>query len=125
MEYWIYMLTMTMIIPVIMIIIGIVFAKHYPAKINYISGYRTRMSMKNMDTWKYAHQVSSRLWFRCGIVLLPVTMICMLFFIGRSKDMISYGGLLITMIQLAVMILTIPVIDHALHQCFYEDGTLR
>lgn len=102
MAYWIYMLTMTMII------IGIIFAKHYPAKINHISGYRTRMSMKNMDTWKYAHQVSSRLWFRCGIVLLPVTMICMLFLIGRSIDAISYGGLLITMIQLAVMILTIP-----------------
>ncbi len=125
MAYWIYMLTMTMIIPVIMIIIGIVFAKRYPAKINHISGYRTRMSMKNMDTWKYAHQVFSRLWFRCGIVLLPVTMICMLFFIGRSIDVISYGGLLITMIQLAVMILTIPVTEHALHQRFHEDGTLR
>ncbi len=59
MAYWIYMLTMTMIIPVIMIIIGIVFAKHYPAKINHISGYRTRMSMTNKDTWsmpiRYLH----------------------------------------------------------------------
>ena len=38
MAYWIYMLTMTMIIPVIMIIIGIVFAKHYPAKITHVAG---------------------------------------------------------------------------------------
>jgi uncharacterized membrane protein len=119
------MLVMTMIIPVTMIIIGIIFTKHYPAEINHICGYRTRMSMKNMDTWKYAHQISARLWLRCGIILLPISALCMLLFLGRDQDTTGYGGMMITMIQLVVMILTIPVTEHALHQRFHEDGTLR
>ncbi|MEE0057733.1 MAG: SdpI family protein [[Bacteroides] pectinophilus] len=47
-------------IPLLMIIAGRMMWKHCPKKINGIVGYRTKMSMINMDTWKFAHEDGTR-----------------------------------------------------------------
>lgn len=54
MEYWWSMLSCDCIIPIIMILYGRMMWKHYPKKINNYTGYRTKRSMKNADTWKFA-----------------------------------------------------------------------
>ena len=56
MWFWWFILICNCIIPVLMIIAGRMMWKHCPKKINGIVGYRTKMSMKNMDTWKFAHK---------------------------------------------------------------------
>ena len=55
MGFWFFMLAMGLLLPAIMILFGAVFTKAAPKKINYIFGYRTVMSMKNRDTWEFAH----------------------------------------------------------------------
>ena len=55
MWFWWFMLICDMIIPIVMVIVGRIMWKHCPKHINGISGYRTTRSMKNMDTWKFAH----------------------------------------------------------------------
>lgn len=45
------------VIPVILIIFGWIMWKHPPKKVNKICGYRTKRSMTNMDTWKFAHDI--------------------------------------------------------------------
>ena len=56
MGFWIYMLCMGLLIPAIMLVMGRYFMKSAPKEINYIFGYRTNMSMKNRDTWEFAHK---------------------------------------------------------------------
>ena len=55
MGFWIFMLVMDLLFPVIMIVMGRYFMKTSPKEINYIFGYRTNMSMKNKDTWNTAY----------------------------------------------------------------------
>ena len=56
------MLCSSLVIPIIMIGFGFLFGKRPPKEINYLCGYRTRMSMKNIDTWVFAHRYCGRLW---------------------------------------------------------------
>jgi len=55
---------------VIMIGVGYMMYKHPPKSINAIYGYRTARSMKNDETWKFAHDCCGRLWFKLGFILL-------------------------------------------------------
>ena len=85
MGFWIYMFFMVLTIPAIMIIFGRIFMKKAPEKINWVFGYRTRRSMMNKDTWAFAHKYIGRLWWICGLVLLPLSVIPMLLLLGKDK----------------------------------------
>lgn len=52
---FVFLLVMNSLIPVTMIIFGILWKSHPPKSINWAYGYRTSMSMKNNETWKFAH----------------------------------------------------------------------
>ena len=73
MKFWIFMLVMNLLTPLVMIIYGRIYEKKPPqkpkSKFAY-SGYRTKMSMINIETWEYAHRFFGKLWFRFGIVLV-------------------------------------------------------
>ena len=89
--------------------------KHSPKKINSLIGYRTSRSMKNMDTWHFAHHYCGKLWWRIGwIILVP--------FYGASDDAIGIVGLILTFIQIAVLIGSIFPTEKALKRTFTEEG---
>ena len=90
MGFWIYMLIMDLLIPLTMLGFGRAFLTKAPNKINWVFGYRTAMSMKNRDTWNFAHQYCGRLWFLWGLILLPCSVIPMLFLLGKSTDKIGF-----------------------------------
>ena len=66
MWFWWFILICDCIIPAIMIIAGRMMWKHCPKKINGVVGYRTKMSMINMDTWRFAHDHAGKLWWKVG-----------------------------------------------------------
>lgn len=84
MGFWIYMMVMNLLIPLIMIVFGMRFIKKPPEKINYIYGYRTSMSMKNQETWDFAHRYCGKLW-----LILGWFMIILSFAISKRFFMIS------------------------------------
>jgi len=100
MGFWIFMLCTNLLIPLIMVLFGLYFVKKAPKNINYIFGYRTDMSMKNKDTWSFAHKYCGKLWLIIGILLLVLTLVATLLMIGKSKDTIGNVSLIICMLQL-------------------------
>ena len=71
MWFWWFILICDCIIPAIMIIAGRMMWKHCPKKINGVVGYRTKMSMINMDTWRFAHDHAGKLWdLQCLYIFL-------------------------------------------------------
>lgn len=62
-----------------------IFYEKAPKEINSVFGYRTSMSMKNKDTWEFAHKYCGKVWYVCGMVMLPITVIFMLLVIGKMK----------------------------------------
>ena len=125
MGYWIFMLAMGLLFPAIMILFGAVFTKTAPKKINYIFGYRTDMSMKNRETWEFAHKHIGKLWFRLGLLLIPITVIPMLFVIGNSENVVATVGLIVSFINTVTLIIPIFFTEKALNKAFDKDGNRK
>lgn len=94
MGFWIFMMIMSLLIPITMIGFGSHFIKNAPKDINYLFGYRTGMSMKNKDTWEYAHHYSGKIWRITGWVTLIISIIikiheCYIIQIGTIKLSLS------------------------------------
>lgn len=122
MLFWIFMLLSVLMIPLTMIYFGRRFFKSPPKSINATFGYRSTMSMKNWETWKLAHTVCGRFWFRCGRILLPLSVVPMLLVIGRGTETVGYTGVIIVFIQLVPLLCVIPVTEHALRKKFDKNG---
>ena len=122
MGFWFFMLAMGLLFPAIMILFGAVFTKTAPKKINYIFGYRTDISMKNRDTWEFAHKYIGKLWFRFGLLLIPITVIPMLFVISKTENIVGTVGLIVGFINTIVLIVPIFFTEKALNKAFDKDG---
>lgn len=48
-----------LILYVLQLIIAIKYYKNQPESINHVYGYRTRRSMKSLDSWKFANKIAS------------------------------------------------------------------
>lgn len=125
MGFWIFMLAMGLSFPAIMILFGAFFMKSAPKRINYIFGYRTDMSMKNWDTWAFAHKYIGKLWFRLGLLLIPITVIPMLFVIGNSENVVATVGLIVSFVNTVTLIVPIFFTEKALNKAFDKDGNRK
>lgn len=96
--FWVFMLIMDLLIPLTMIGYGKLFLTKPPKNINASFGYRTTMSMKNRDTWEFAHKLCGKLWYRCGLVLIPLSVVPLLFVINKGIKSTSNVGLIIAVI---------------------------
>lgn len=119
------MMAMDLLFPVIMIVMGRYFMKTSPKEINYIFGYRTNMSMKNKDTWDFAHKYIGKLWFYLGLLLIPITVIPMLFVLGGTEDVVGTMGCIICVIALIILIVPIFPTERALKMNFDKDGNRK
>lgn len=118
MKIWMFELFCDLIIPCMMLVMGLYYLKRPPKTINWLHGYRTRRSMKNQETWDFAHQYSGKLWFRCGSVMLLVTVLAMIYFYGYNEnDVKTYGGA-ICAVQCLVMLAAMMPTERALKRKF-------
>ena len=108
-----------------MIGFGRYFTKKAPKEINSVFGYRTSMSMKNKDTWEFAHKYCGKVWYVCGMVMLPITVIFMLLVIGKNEDCVGSIGGIICGVQLIPLIGSILPTEIALKKNFDKNGTRR
>jgi len=118
MFFWIFMLMMNLLIPGIMIIMGRLFQRKPPKKINNVYGYRTTRSTKSEEAWRFSHIYFGRLWFRWGRVLLLVSVLFMTAVAGRNIEIVGTAGGILCSLQCVVMILPIIPTERALKQQF-------
>ena len=122
MWFWWFMLVCDLLVPITMILCGRMMWKHAPEKINGVMGYRTPRSMKNMDTWKFAHDYCGRLWWKIGWIMLIVSVIIHFPVYGMSDDVIGWTGGILCSIQCIVLIVSIFPTERALKKTFNKEG---
>lgn len=125
MGFWIFMTICNLLVPVLMIVIGAIFKKHPPKTINPVYGYRTTMSMKNADTWNFAHLYCGKLWWKTGWIMLPFSILIMLPVLGKSTDTIGTWGAIVETVQCVLLIVTIFWVERALKKTFDKEGNRR
>jgi len=118
MGFWIFMLIVDLLIPFTMIGFGRYFLKKAPKDINMVFGYRTARSMKNKETWDFAHKYCGKIWYVCGLIMLPVTVLFLLLTIGKSENCVGTVGGIICMVQLIPLIGSIVPTEIALKKNF-------
>ena len=123
--FWLYLLLSNMLIPCLMIVFGIVFHRKVPNQINIWYGYRTVRSMKNKDTWCFAHQHLSRTWIIVGVIMLIVSVIPMVVVIGMDDDTIGSVSLVVMTVQIVLLIVSILPTERALKNTFDENGNRK
>ena len=122
---WFMMLGFNLLIPAIMLGAGKLFLKKAPKDINWIFGYRTTMSMKNEDTWDFAHKVAGAFWLKWGWITLAVTVVTMLLILNKSDEVISVVGCIILFAQMIPLIAVIPHTEKALRNTFDKAGNRK
>jgi len=90
-----------------------------------IFGYRTNKSMKNKDTWIFAHNYCGKLWRVIGLIMLIVSVIAMIFILGKNIIVISIFGGILCGIQIIFMVLPIFFTERALEINFDTHGNRR
>ena len=125
MWFWWFMFVCNLLIPIILIIAGRMMWKHCPQKINAVYGYRTRRSMKNMDTWKFAHDYCGKLWWKIGWLSLIPSVVIQVPFFNSNEDVIGIMGTIICILQLIILIASIFPTEAALKRNFNNDGTRK
>ncbi len=109
---------LALLIPCLMVFIGVLWKKHPPKKRNSLYGYRTRRSMKNIETWNFAQDYFGKIWFQWGIVLGLFTVVVMVLFFAYCH---LTSIILLTVDLIALFGSLIPV-ETALKRNFTEDG---
>lgn len=125
MGFWVFMLTMDLLTPLLMLGIGSYFLKSPPQKINKAFGYRTALSMKNQETWQFAHRYCGRLWRTMGLILLAVSIVAMLFVLKKPVETVGVYGSVVCAVQLFILTGSIFPTEIALRKNFDEYGKRR
>ena len=125
MWFWWFMFICNMLYSVTMIVAGWFMWKHSPKKINSVVGYRSKRSMINMDTWKFAHENCGKRWWKIGWIMLVPTILIQIPFYGKSDDLIGWIGLGICIVECTILLVSIIPTEKALKEAFTEDGIRR
>ena len=125
MWFWWFVLICDLLIPIIMVVAGRMMWKHCPKRINGVLGYRTSRSMKNMDTWKYAHEHCGRLWWKIGLFMIVPSALIHIPFYHSDDNTLGIVTLILVTIQVIVLAVSIFSTETALKKTFYDDGTRR
>ena len=125
MGFWLFVTAMDLLIPAIMLYFGRRFQKKPPEKINHIYGYRTSRSMKNQETWRFAHETCGRLWVRLGAVLLLLSLAAAVMTFGRGVEAAGIVSAVVVVVQMVVVIGSIVPVERALKRNFDDQGRKR
>lgn len=116
--FWIFMLCMNLLIPLMMVGFGALFLKHPPQEINGIYGYRTSRSMASQEAWNYAHAYFGKLWLILGLVMLILCTPAMLPCLGKDDNAVGLWGGILCGIECVILILPIIPTERALKRRF-------
>ena len=125
MGFFIAMFVCNLLMPFIMLIGGYCMYRKPPKEINGLVGYRTTMSKKNKNTWKFAHDYCGRLWIKLWFILLIPTILVQIPFVHSSENAIGIVALIVEAVQLAILLGSIVPVEKALKRTFDENGVRR
>lgn len=123
--FWVFVFVMTLLTPGVMLFYGWLFIRQPPQNVNSTYGYRSARSMKNQETWVFAHAYSGRFWVRAGVAVLAISVMWMTVTICEFLEVAGRSACILIALQLAVALSVIPITERALKREFDESGKRR
>lgn len=120
MGFWIFMFIVTLLIPAALLLTWYLCPKL--KTINNASGYRSKRSMQNQNTWDFAQKYSSNISLYMFFPSLILAIAIMPTVSSKPIDRIGWIALGITMIQMISFIVIMISTEKALKKTFDENG---
>ena len=111
-----------LIVPLSMLLFGVLMLRRPPKEIGGLFGYRTRRSMKNQQTWDFAHHLCGKIWTIVGAVMLVVCTLVQILFLRIDPDRLTSLTEILSYAQIAVLLLSILPVERALKKRFDDNG---
>ena len=124
MNYFALMITI-FLLPLVMVICGMSYVKRGPKRISKMQGYRTKMSMKNRETWDFAHKYLGDLWFKLGTPMLAISSVAALIIFRGSDRAIMIACTVFILLDILLMVIPVYFTEKALKANFDENGKWR
>lgn len=117
MSFWATMALTVLWMPIVMYFCGYLLKHCADRSINGWIGYRTNRSRQSRETWEFANNYCGGLWKRwSGFLLLGTAVfVTALYFLGADAEA---WVPIVMLLQVAVMILAIPMVEKALKKKF-------
>ena len=117
MGFWGTMAATALWTPVVMYFCGYLLENCADKEINGWIGYRTNRSRQSREAWEFANNFAGGLWKRWSWILLLGTAMftAALYFLGADAEI---WAPIVMLIQVGVIVLTIPVVEKALKKRF-------
>ncbi len=112
----------SLIVPLTMLGFGVWMRRRPPKEINGVIGYRTRMSMKNEQTWRFAQEKCGKIWTWVGAIFAVISAVLSILLWRNSPDTLTRFASSFMMAQVVVLLATIVPVEHALKKHFDENG---
>ena len=125
MGLWGIILVVVCVMSATMIGFGLYFAFAGPKKINFIFGYRTPMSMKNLDTWKFGNSYAGRCMWATGAVLLVGSLAALFAVMNSSENVIRTAGIIIIIAHAVMIFGSVISTEIALRKNFDHHGNRK
>lgn len=122
---WTELFVASLVVPVLILVLGVCFKNNSPKNINRMVGYRTRMSMKNQDTWDYANKKLGQLWVTAGAAMLVAAVILMLLVKDAASDIVMRTGIVSIVVEVIILIITAIAVENSLKKNFDSDGNKK
>ena len=106
------------IISVFVLFIGLVL-KYYPPKaINGLYGFRTELSMKNLNTWNKGNEIAANLFIKGSMVLIFIKLIQIIFI----PNLAVFNTIIFLVALVTTLILSAVLTQIKLKKIFNSDG---
>ena len=122
---WGVILIVVLVMAVTMIGFGLYFFLAGPKKINYIFGYRTPMSMKNLDTWRFGNIYAGRCMWITGAILLVGSLAALFAIMNSDETTIRTVGIIIIVAHAVMIFGSIISTEIALRRNFDSSGNRK
>lgn len=119
------MLCANAVVSFIVLFFGYRFRNNPPKEINRWHGYRTRRSMKNMDTWIFAHHICGELFSKIGRFALPLSVAVVAATYSSDVNTTVTAGLIAMAVQIVAIFVSIFKVEKALKETFDEEGNRK
>lgn len=121
---WAVCFICSLITPLVIIFAGWIMRKSC-IKRNNFCGYRTKMAMKNDDTWKFANEICGKLWWRIGWMLFFSTILIFLIIIKFSDSTSTFITIFLMTVECLMIVISIILVEKAMKKTFDKDGNRK
>ena len=111
-----------LLVPLLILVFGIWMRKRPPKQIGGLFGYRTSMSMKNRQTWQFAHAYCGKLWIGLGAGLIVLSVFAQLAVPNRDLSRLTRTTEILSAVQIAAALLSVWIVERALRKKFDRNG---